>query len=480
MEPTINIDYIACVSKLENGTLQYKEFAVKKPNKPIMLQLKDMVDNPNRTLLDIQEVASALVITGEEHNVCIPYSYSASYISSPKRPDNISFYAYQNLVDNKREELELQKKQKEEKGEDFSVEEHLQKYLHSLKLKYFYALNNYVNADEYAVQLALIQQEPKYLMYSTEKIGWTIFNYPISENVKFEVKTNFGYGSAAYFYVNLIYKGIKIIPYSDLVKYYYANMRQYGQYTRQYRPRHMSWPVSLNFVVDTANLAHTDSDEFVKVWIKNELDEMMKGLRLLKADPDKVISAFVRNQTRDTEVYLAIRNIQGDDLRDYKAFPKEMKVAYKAYKISGALHLLENMCQLSQIYDFVYESIAELKEINRSIIPEIEATMSNIAKTIKRLKQELTGLTDKLAKVESELNPLYEALAILSEGKVGDENTEVMIKFNKDHPNFINLQNTRRNLKLKIQDKNFFIAKRKNFYQSLTESLNLINENTNS
>lgn len=478
MEQKVNIDYISCVKKLDNGMLQYKEVPIEKLNKPIIQKLHDMVNNPNRTLLDVQEVASNVIVSGEEHDVCIPHSYCASYITSPKRPENVLFADFQKIIDEKEEELETKRKEEAAKGNVFSTEDHLLEFLRGLKSKYVHALQNYVDADEYATQLALIQQQPEYLMYSTEKIGWTIFNYTISENVKFEVKTNFGYGSAAYFYVNLTYKGIKIIPYSDIVKYFYANMRQYGQYTRQYRPRHENWPISLNFVVDTANLAFVNPEEFVRVWIKNELDEMMSGLRRLKGNPDKVISAFEKNKSRDTEVYLAIRNIQGDDLRDYIAFPIETKVAYKAYKISGALHFLENMYQLSQIYDFVRDSIIELKEINRSLIPEIEATMSNIVDTIHNLEQKVIALTAKLEQVESVLNPLEEVLTKLLEGKAGDENTEIRLRFNKEYPNFNNLQGTKRDLKSEIWDKNALIRKRKDFYDSLTESLNLINENT--
>lgn len=474
---TVNIDYIACVKKLKDGNLAYEEVAVEKPNRAIIKRLHDMVENPYSTIFDIQALASKLILTNEVHKVCIPHCYSSTYIPPLRRPLDVSYSEYQQKISQEKSDLEKKKEEKEAKGEDFSVEEGLQRYVKSLKQDYIRNLNNYVNADEYVVQISRIKQNPDYLMHSTENIGWTVFNYPISDSVNFEVKTNFGYGRSAYFYVNLTYKGIKIIPYSDIVRYYYANMEQFGHYTRQYQPQRKNWAISLNFVIETANLAHKNPDEFIRVKIQKELDEMMSGLRQLKRNPYEVISSFKRKRNTQ-DGYLTVRNIQGEEIRDHKAYPQEAAVAYKAYKISGALHFLENMYQLEQLYEFVSTAIDELKAINRSILPEIELSIDNINKTIYQLEISLQISVDKLKVNEAILRPLESTLATLLKESNENKNTEIQELFNIQHPNFLKLQAEHKELTDDIERKRSIIQKRQNFKESLENSLSLINENT--
>ena len=50
----INTDYISSVLLNANGQLEYRETPIKKNNQDILDQMKDMVGNPNRTLLDLQ------------------------------------------------------------------------------------------------------------------------------------------------------------------------------------------------------------------------------------------------------------------------------------------------------------------------------------------------------------------------------------------------------------------------------------------
>ena len=174
----------------------------------------------------------------------------------------------------------------------------MEKFISMLKYNYMRAISDYVDADEYMAVFESVKCNDTHKMYSSENIGWTTFIYPISDNVKFEVRTNFGYGRSAYFRVNLLYKGIQIIPYSDVVKYYFANMQDLCQFTRQYRPRRESWQISLNFVVETTNLAHANPEQFVKTWIKNELEEMMKGLRRLNDNVKAEIENFEKVQRK--------------------------------------------------------------------------------------------------------------------------------------------------------------------------------------
>lgn len=76
----INKDFVASVIIKDNGLLEYVEIKIPKRNQHILSKMKDMCENPNRTILDLQEIAASLIISKEEHNVCLPYEYYASYM----------------------------------------------------------------------------------------------------------------------------------------------------------------------------------------------------------------------------------------------------------------------------------------------------------------------------------------------------------------------------------------------------------------
>jgi len=474
MSKTVNVDFISCVAKKSNGNLTYKEIPVSKPNKEIMETIESMVDNPNRTLIDLQELASRLNYSGEYHHICMPYSYNASYISGPKFPEDVSFSDYRKMCEEKRASLEEQRMELEEQGEN--VDKAYEQYIVGLKAEYFKRIRSYIDADEYMAALSKVKLNDKNLMFSTETIGWTIFNYPISDDVNFEVKTNFGYGSAAYFYVNLTYRGIQVIPYSDIVRYYYANMAHFGEYTRQYRPRHESWPISLNFVVETANLAHDNPEEFVVTWIKNELKEMMVGLRKLKKNPKEVIKSFRENTNPMADNYISVRNIQGSDKRLFKAYPNEMSIAYKADKISGALRFLDNLTQLSEIYDFISDSITELKEINISILPEIQEALKGIRESIHVLEQQIENLEQEIKVVEKKLALYTQTLDGLIKKGADEKHASIIAQFKKNNPRYTELLDNLDSLKGEVQRKNWLIHERQNFENSLEQSEKLIVE----
>lgn len=472
----VNTDYIASVILNANGQLEYRETPIKKNNQEILDQMKDMVGNPNRSLLDLQEKAASLIISKDQHNVCIPYEYNASYIHAPEMPEDISFEQYTRKCNEEKESLLAEKEEKEKEGEAFDVDKAYSNFIFDLKKKYFEAVCDYVTADEYIAALRLIKTDSRQLMYSTENIGWTTFNYPISDAVKFEVKTNFGYGRSAHFRVNLTYKGIQIIPYSDIVNYFFAKVKEVGQFTRQYRAVHGSWPIALKFVTDTSNLASSNPEKFVETWIKNELEEMMQGLRRLRQDPNKEIHRF-ENATSDVaEHYVCVRNIMDEDVKDLKSFPQEFPIYYKAYKISGALNFLENMKQLAALYDFVSDYIDELKQINISILPEVDTVIASIEASIVELNRKHDALRANLEAIEKKIQPFRDTLEGLKAGKDYFEQQKITQSFKSMNPIYVKLLGEILGLNQELYKLSQLIVKRENFKTSLEESRTLILE----
>jgi hypothetical protein len=253
-------------------------------------------------------------------------------------------------------------------------------------------------------------------------------------------------------------------------------MSQFGQYTRQYRARHESWPISFNFVVETANLAFKDSEEFVKTWIKNELNEMMEGFRKLKTDAKGVISSFANNSNKMAENYISVRNMQGTDQIKFKVYPDEMSVAYKAYKISGALRLLDNLKELAEIYDFVSDAIKELKDINLSLLPEIEETLKGIIASINTLETKIAKLEEEEATLNNQIDPYEESLNKLLEKANILQHFAIKSQFKQMNPKYVELINRRQSVREDINRNKRTIYEREQFKDSLEQSEQLINE----
>lgn len=475
----VNEDFVATVFLNKSHQLEYAEVPISKTNQSILSNMIDMCEEPDKTVLDLQEAAKSLNIPrNKAYNVCLPYSYSSTlyYDKEAMLPADISPADYSKMCEEEKKNLLSQKEVAEQKGWSFDVDKKFSEFTYRKKYNYLSKLNRYVDAYEYSDEVVSIKSDARYKMYSSENIGWTNFSYQVSDDVKFEVATNFCYGNSAFFRVNLVYKGVPILPYSDIVKYYYANMRDFCRYTRQYNPNRENWPVALKFVVETANHAQTNPEEFVNTWIKNELGEMMKGLLRLKNDVTQEIEYFEKHIDNSADNYLYVRNINGTDMQDYEAYPEEMSTAYKAYKISGALNFLDNLSLLSNEFSFVNEYIDELKRINREIQPEVESVLKNIEQTLAELHDRLEVLNRKKESVEQEMEPFNQKLQHLIDEGIPDHRWNITQDFIHQNPSYGKMLDDEKEIQKQINELTDTIRKRDSFRQKLEESRALITE----
>jgi hypothetical protein len=251
-------------------------------------------------------------------------------------------------------------------------------------------------------------------MFSLESTGWNAHYYPINQDITIEVCSNFGYGRSSYFYVNFKYKGIDILPYSDLVRYYKANMIDFIRYTRQYCPERDNWDLALNFVVETANYAIKDESAFVSKWIFNEIEEMMAGLELIAKNPQGVYSKL---SSQEINIFglVNVRNITSTEKKNYLIFPTETVIAIQAEKITGALQFMENIASLKEVYPKAEEVINRIKQINTELYPRFKEAITRIEDKITLKQNQVDILTEeenKLVEIckpyEDKISKIYE------------------------------------------------------------------------
>ena len=513
----VNCHYIGVVREV-NDYLRYEEIDI--PQEDILIgEIDAMKENDNRTLMDVQDrfitayppesVRSLVDGVGfyspiGYYNYLYPKSYSAAYVNGAAYPQIMSYEDYKKRIKDKEDSLKNQYLLSEEAKNTLAllknvseadyktriaelegkIEEELKEYINNLRKGFTY--KPFIYAHNYKRKLSEIRNKSDVRMYSTDQIGWKDFEYKVNNDITVYIKTNFGYGSASYFFCNLKYKDINILPYSWLVKYYYVEMMDFIRYTRRYSPTRTSWNEVFDFAVLTANMAKHEPERFIKEWIVNEVEEMMKGMRLYMSKPDKEIEEFLKverkpklfaiHEIADYALRNVIRNCNDSDKEVYKAMPKEKIIAFKAEKITGCLLLLDNLRKLTEIASVIKPYIVEIEQMNIKLQPEIVMHMNNITVDIKQLNISLEEVINTLKPLEVLFNSHKEKIKLLrnkvnenreNRNKISELEAENMYK--KDHSEYIELMNKIQPLTEKKKNLEREIELRTNFLKILTK-----------
>ena len=453
----VNVDYIGIVRTVKDGNVVFTKVPITNEYQELLGTLKDMVSNRNMTVLDMQgHFEREFRCAPRGFNYCHPYSYSTSYIGGAGFPTSYTYQEYQSILrdcDNKEEMSQ------------------------SLKRKYEREAIRYIQAFCYHRELQLLKQDDNNRMFSSENIGWTDYVYDLNNDVQFRLKTNFGYGFSSYFFVNLTYKGIDILPYSQVVTYYYANMADIIRYTRMYNPKPDSWNIALDFVARTTNEAATEPSSFVRKWITNEIQMMMAGLKRFAENPSMAFSTLMLKKQIDG--LITIRNINQSEEEKYKVYPHEMEIAKQAEKISGALDFLSNLEALSNLFPEVAQDIQMIKDLNIRLLPSFIRKIEEIGAEVERRQIEKNQLEDEIETLERICKPHNDAIMELIKEKKNETGKsvpkyEVHEKYCKEHHDYKQKYDKLNDLKKKVREMKNDIWCRKNFVMQIESCVDKI------
>lgn len=280
------------------------------------------------------------------------------------------------------------------------------------------------------------------------------------------MSTNFGYGSASYFNLTVVYKGIVIAPYSYLVKYYIANMVELCKFTRAYLVDRDNWKLAFDFVVDFVNQGRTDPENFAKNYIMNEVREMVSGLKRIMQSPTSELQKMLSDMNRyslEIKTIDFIYNMPNEDKDHFELNRSEFSVVYKAEKISSGLDLLESLSNILSILPDVQNAIDDIKNMNYLVLPEIEPVVSIIRDEVNILQTKVKRFDEQIAEIYVLLLPLTEKYnSVLKEKRTEsdfDFNT-FQKEFNHGNPDYPFLQSKfqqfsseRNTLSLKLRDR---------------------------
>lgn len=339
----VNETHICVLRRLENENRVKMDFIeLKFKYQEQLMELEQMSRNDNRTVLDLQDYVknSPLSELTKDFNFC--RILGDSYQWEPCIPET-TFYDYQ-------AKLEEFDRDKNEYGKQY--------YIREMRESYYRKVQNHVVPYMMQTLYQELDDDPTVLAFSHRRVGWASPAFNLSDDFKVVYLTNFGYGMASYFYTQLYYKGIGILPYSEWVRYRKADTSDIIRYTRRHLLANSEWMKTMTFTADAYNAAIENPERFVKKYIMNEVEEMVSGL-------ESILNSTVSYKVLDNFFHPGYGvYITGEEL-----------IRFKGEKISGALNFLDQLKTLVPICDDVSSYLKRIMNCNLSIVGELDAAI---------------------------------------------------------------------------------------------------------
>ena len=277
-----------------------------------------------------------------------------------------------------------------------------QKEQKSHKRIYVDTLEFWLLAANYFDTLKQVLEDDSVCMYSLENVGWHSYTYPVHGNFEFKVNTNFCYGSSSFFHIIAKYKGIIILPYSQIVSYYHANMVSFLSYTRAYESYRSNWDNCFKYIVELINEACLDEGKFIEKWIKKELQIMIDGLKSIVESPHTYLENCLRHpldeQKKDRLV--SVRNMNDEESSYYKIYRDEMTIAFQAEKITDSIHVIDNLKQFTAVIPDVQSTIETIIGLNKAAKPIFDDAICSLEEEIENRKSEISKQKERLSAVK--------------------------------------------------------------------------------
>ena len=315
--------------------------------------------------------------------------------------------AYQSVIVNidtgikdiltKRDVIYLNEKIAKKDENDFNLGENINDLKNQIfeKISLWFKVFNIEFAYEKAKKI------PNMLVYSHRISGWSNPEYKITENLKQQVKTNFGYGSVSYFYSLLTFKNIQITPFSEWIDYRYSNFSEVIRYTRSFRSRipviddrnrvryyktkieNSYWHNAIEFTKNAANLSLTNEKEFIEQYIISECEILVNGLEKFYSETE---FEFIDENQVNVENNKIIR--QRVDIKGYEL------IDFRTEKIIGALDFITKIIEYNAIIP-TKEYTQRIFIINRKFIPNVYKALENQNNELKKANEDFSEFTIK-------------------------------------------------------------------------------------
>jgi hypothetical protein len=365
MEDKINEELICTLVKnqttnqIEVGYVQIQNSLIR----PIDEFLK-LCDDPNTSLNDL---IAYIRKTTELNLLTAHYKYCVSL----RRPYQAFSVNNQDTIIQITNRQQLIQTNNSLNPDNYNPDKKIAEYKQELKEQYLLWSKAFAINKTYRI----CHEDKSILTFSHRLDGWSNPLYQLTPNFSVEIKTNFGYGNASYFYTKLKYKNIEISPFSEWIEYEFAQFSEIVRYTQSHLLENKYWLEAMNFSKDACNLSMTDEVKFVEKYVIDECEKMVIGLEeIFNKDHFSFKDREKKQYSVDKKGHL-LTEFQGE-------------------KISGALDFISKILEFEKIAE-IKSFIQRIEICNRKIKPILIEELKIIKVKLSNFNSEMTVLKPK-------------------------------------------------------------------------------------
>ncbi len=471
----VNFDYLLALRNNDN-IIEKLHFPIKK-NEELIEKLIRMVDDDSYEVDDMYYAFKREYQDYGDYEYCLEHLSLQAFFIDPISYPYFDEAQYRKQAQIYKEDIEAAKTEASRN----SRQNAFNKWSNRKKRDFINKCLPYIFANNYHKALVQNDVEKNCFIFSDETHGRFTYTRKITEDIEITLKTNFCYGSSSYMLVNVTYKGIPILPYSTWVRYYYARFSEILKCTRSYDPQRTNWNNCFDFVVWFVEKAIDNPDTFVRETIIQEVEGLIKGIEELLTLSDEKMKKEIMPKRPDKVFYdnhyIGIRSARmanESDLRYYTIAPEEVKLVYRMEKITGALHFLKSLKQLTEIYHEIEVSINKIKEINATFYPEIVNAIPPVKEYISSLNKSLKPIEKSLSIKQQQFDYLENKLQRQLKKVDLIEQDEFIELFKKKNPKYDKLSAELIALERQADSLKYQISNRETYLKQLEEAQLLI------
>lgn len=404
---TINVDYISIVRQ-EGNLVKLEHIDIRKPES-LLSDLKAILEDPERTLLDLQSRMCEFYEEDKRRNISYLHhsnytnAHTTGYVSFPK-------IYHQDEYNDMIREIEARTISKnclslsriKERDGETAYQERLNSYitetLQRKKDEYYRQCLTFITAITYKDTSAECKEDPTIKLYSNAFCWSRTKDLRVNSDIVLSITAQLGYSSqSAHLGISLWYKGILIHPYSFFVSHF-RKYRKYKFYVKIISPHTLCWEDIFQSVVDMANMATTHPEQFYNKYIKDEIKKMISGLTYIVEKPKYFIASLID----DKESYFE-NGIRPEYVKAYREFPDDMSMALIAYKLCDAYELLSNLSKLAKIEPVAQSAHDTIKGYIIRMLPKIKEYSIKNNDAVEKLGKSISETESKLQELKKRI-----------------------------------------------------------------------------
>jgi len=276
-----------------------------------------------------------------------------------------------------------------------------------IKIKVIKYLKNKKDIINYFLNFEKLKERTDILVLSNRIGGWSNPKFQLSKDFSIEVKSNFGFGRASYFFLSIYYKNVNIAKFSDWIYYRFAKFYEVSRYTKKYHHigeknkkiiHYESWNEIIKLCNDIINLIENDLGAFIDIYIIQECKTLIDGLEyIIKNDTFDFFDIYSEENLNELPDFKRV-NLKGEEL-----------ILFRTEKILGALDFITEINILSELTE-MSKFISKIEEMNKKFFPIADAEFKIITPIYFSKKEEFEAYDAQYIKYIKDSHQIIDSL----------------------------------------------------------------------